>query len=179
MSRLHAVTAGGLYYQSADSLSGSIAGSASLCESIGRIPFTQTRSSFNLWSRKIVRRERPTRRVRWTAGFRSSPIPDAFAPPPMTRIVRRHGVMRIFRRTRQEWLSFLLFPFRAYVVAAPMCLFVWLSVTQEDRIRGGRAEAALPVALGLMSGLPLRLYSSCMLSCFRCVRVDGGCVRLA
>jgi hypothetical protein len=58
--------------------------------------------------------------------------------------------MRIFPRTGQEWLSFLLFPFRAYVVVAPMCLLVWLSVTQGDLIRGGRAEAALPVALGLM-----------------------------
>jgi hypothetical protein len=58
--------------------------------------------------------------------------------------------MRVIPHTRQEWFRSILFPFRAYVVVAPICLLIWLAVTEGHRIRGARAEAAFPVALGLM-----------------------------
>src|SRR6266545_2617211 len=59
-------------------------------------------------------------------------------------------VMNVIPRMRQEWFRFLLFPFKAFVVTAPIVLFVWLAVTKGHRVRGARAEAALPVALGLI-----------------------------
>jgi cbb3-type cytochrome oxidase subunit 1 len=58
--------------------------------------------------------------------------------------------MHIIPHTRQEWGRFILFPFRAFVVVAPICLLIWLGATEGHRIRGARAEAAFPVALGLI-----------------------------
>lgn len=58
--------------------------------------------------------------------------------------------MHVIPHTRQEWFRFLLFPFRAFVVVAPICLFIWLAVTEGHRGRGARTEAAFPVALGLI-----------------------------
>ena len=64
--------------------------------------------------------------------------------------------MEVIPHTRQAWLRLVLLPFRTYVVAAPVCLFIWLAATKGQRVRGPRMEAALarteaafPIALGL------------------------------
>lgn len=44
----------------------------------------------------------------------------------------------------------MLFPFRAYLVVAPICLFVWKFATEGRRTGGALAEAAGPVLLGYM-----------------------------
>jgi hypothetical protein len=52
--------------------------------------------------------------------------------------------------TRDRWLL-LLFPFKAYVFAAPACYLVWELATTEHPIRGGREEAMGMVAFGYMA----------------------------
>ena len=44
----------------------------------------------------------------------------------------------------------MLFPFRAYLAVAPVCLFVWKFVTEGHRTKGAFAEAATPVLFGYM-----------------------------
>ena len=46
-----------------------------------------------------------TRRVQWTAGFRFSPIPDAIAPPPLTRSVGHRTQHESVRPTRHSFLG--------------------------------------------------------------------------
>jgi hypothetical protein len=63
--------------------------------------------------------------------------------------------MNVIPHTRQEWFRFLLFPFKAFVVTSPIFLFVWIAVTEGYRVRGSRAEAAVPVGLGLILCVPI------------------------
>ena len=57
--------------------------------------------------------------------------------------------MRIFP-TDKHWSGWLLFPFRAYLIVAPACLFVWKFATEGHRPKGGLAEATMPVLFGFM-----------------------------
>src|SRR5687768_2908533 len=58
--------------------------------------------------------------------------------------------MNVIPHTRQDWLRFLLFPFKAFVVVSPVVLLVWFAASEEHRGRVARSEAAFPVALGLI-----------------------------
>ena len=51
---------------------------------------------------------------------------------------------------RREWFGLLLFPFKAYLPIGIVCLLVWRTATEGHRVRGGLAEAAMPVMLGYM-----------------------------
>ena len=44
----------------------------------------------------------------------------------------------------------MLFPFRAYIIVAPICLFVWKFATDGHHTKGALAEAAAPVLFGFM-----------------------------
>ena len=64
--------------------------------------------------------------------------------------------MEAIPHTHQAWLRLVLLPFKTDLVAAPVCLFIWLAATKGQRVRGPRIEAALarteaafPIALGL------------------------------
>ena len=57
--------------------------------------------------------------------------------------------MRFTPDTRQGWFRFLLFPFKAYVIIAPISLMLCRGSTEGRRFRGATAEAAFPIALGL------------------------------
>ncbi len=62
--------------------------------------------------------------------------------------------MKIFPESRQAWSALILLPFKAYVVAAPVVLFLWHVAMRARRVRmeaqTARADAAFAVALGLM-----------------------------
>jgi hypothetical protein len=63
--------------------------------------------------------------------------------------------MNVIPHTRQEWLRFLLFPFKAFVVVSPVVLLVWFAALEHrglavNVVIGAQAEAAFPVALGLI-----------------------------
>jgi hypothetical protein len=55
--------------------------------------------------------------------------------------------MRILPRY-SHWSGWLLFPFRAYLVVAPVCLFFWKVATEGHRTKGALAEAVGPVLIG-------------------------------
>lgn len=56
--------------------------------------------------------------------------------------------MTIIPKTREAWGRFLLFPFKVYVAAAPVCLMFWSVLTEGKRVRGTYAEAAFPIVIG-------------------------------
>jgi hypothetical protein len=57
--------------------------------------------------------------------------------------------MHILPKDR-HWSGWALFPFRAYLVVAPACLFIWNFATEGHRTKGALAEAAAPVLFGYM-----------------------------
>jgi hypothetical protein len=57
--------------------------------------------------------------------------------------------MRILPKDR-HWSGWALFPFRAYLCIAPVCLFVWKFATEGHRPKGALAEAVTPVFLGCL-----------------------------
>ncbi len=65
--------------------------------------------------------------------------------------------MKILPQSRQAWSGLFLLPFKAYVVAAPICLCLWRVAILAPRAHSPRIEAqiartdaALAVAIGLM-----------------------------
>lgn len=58
--------------------------------------------------------------------------------------------MRALPSNRREWLAFLLFPFKAYVVIAPIFFFVWDAATAGHRMRGVRAHVAAGIGSGYL-----------------------------
>lgn len=58
--------------------------------------------------------------------------------------------MRVFPTNREQWFGLLLFPFKAYLPVAIICLLIWKVATEGHRVRGGLAAAAGPVMFGYM-----------------------------
>src|ERR1051325_10078526 len=56
--------------------------------------------------------------------------------------------MKFFPANKQERWMLLIFPFKTYVVLAPVFFFVWDTATEGYRFRGARETAATIIAFG-------------------------------
>jgi hypothetical protein len=56
--------------------------------------------------------------------------------------------MRVSPSTRKECFKLILFPFKVYVVLAPVGLVVWQIANEGNRVRGALMEAEGRIALG-------------------------------
>lgn len=71
------------------------------------------------------------------------------------------NTMKVLPANRDAWFALLLFPFMAFVLVGPLCFFVWLALTEEPRGHwGANAEAALPVAVGLLVCIPVFILAA-------------------
>jgi cobalamin biosynthesis protein CobD/CbiB len=56
--------------------------------------------------------------------------------------------MSILPVNKQEWFALLLFPFKTYLVIAPVCLCIWAIANANNHVRGATAEATGRVLFG-------------------------------
>jgi hypothetical protein len=66
--------------------------------------------------------------------------------------------MRVLPANREAWFELLLFPFKAFVVAGPVCFWIWLAV--NGPVKGARTGAGGPVVLGLLVCIPTFLLAA-------------------